>query len=213
MLTTEFHRAKDAQSRRLMIVLHGLGDSSAGYRWLPAEMNWPWMNYLLVNAPDDYYGGFSWYPIDEDPAAGIERSRNLLFKLLEHQRAEGWLTEETTLFGFSQGCLMVWEMGLRYPRRFAGLVGISGYVQDVEDALRHLSPVAMQQRFLITHGTQDPLIPFATVRPQVERVRAAGLNVTWRAFDKQHTIAGFEEVDLIRKFVADGYVNKQSPIS
>ena len=54
---------------------------------------------------------------------------------------------------------------------------------------------------LFTHGTQDPLIPFAEVRQQVEALKAAGLNIEWREFVKAHTIAGDEEVGLIRSFV------------
>ncbi len=205
MLTTEFHPATDANSRRLMVVLHGLGDSSAGYRWAPDALNLPWMNYLLVNAPDDYYGGFSWYEIDRDPLPGIIRSRKLLFELLDHQRAEGWPTEETTVFGFSQGCLMTWELGFYYPHRFAGLVGISGYVNDVADSIQHLCPSSRQQRFLITHGTHDPLIPFETVRQQIPMLKSAGLNIEWHEFRKEHTIAGQEELDLIRRFIVEGY--------
>ena len=41
------------------------------------------------------------------------------------QREAGFPTEQTILFGFSQGCLMVLEAGLRYPHRFAGVIGIS----------------------------------------------------------------------------------------
>jgi hypothetical protein len=39
-------------------MLPGLGDSIEGYRWLPEAMDLPWMNHLLVNAPDQYYGGY-----------------------------------------------------------------------------------------------------------------------------------------------------------
>ena len=205
MLTTEFYAAKEFSSRRLMIALHGLGDSAAGYRWLPAEMNLPWMNYLLVNAPDDYYGGFSWYDFQENPGVGIMRSRKLLFNLLDQQRAEGWPAEQTTLFGFSQGCLMAWELGFRYPHRFAGIVGVSGYVHNGQQALLELSPVARQQRFLITHGIQDPLIPFAAVKEGVKWLKAAGLNIEWWEFIKPHTIAGEEELGVIRNFVRKGY--------
>jgi phospholipase/carboxylesterase len=205
MLTTEFYGAKEQSSRRLMIVLHGLGDSAAGYRWLPAEMNLPWMNYLLVNAPDDNYGGFSWYDFQDDPGVGIIRSRKLLFNLFDQQRADGWPTEQTTLFGFSQGCLMSWEMVFFYPHRFAGIVGVSGYVHNGQQALLELSSVAKQQRFLITHGIQDPLIPFAAVREGVKWLKAAGLNIEWLEFMKAHTIAGQEELEVIRDFVSKGY--------
>ena len=61
MLETELISAQEENSRSLMVMLHGLGDSMDGYRWLPEAMNLPWLNYLLVNAPDDYFGGFSWF--------------------------------------------------------------------------------------------------------------------------------------------------------
>ncbi|MBK7998881.1 MAG: serine esterase [Verrucomicrobia bacterium] len=205
MLETEFYPAAQKDSKRLLIALHGLGDSTAGYRWMPSALRLPWLNYLLVNAPDDYYGGYSWYDFAGNPGPGIERSRKLLFGLLDAQRANGFPTEETILFGFSQGCLMTVDVGFRYPHRFAGLVGVSGYVHEPARLLQELSPVAKEQRMLFTHGTQDPLIPCAEVRKQVDGLKAAGLNITWREFAKVHTIAGDEELDVIRDFVSGGF--------
>ena len=205
MLDTVFIPAAEKESRRLMVVLHGLGDSVAGYEWMPRAMRLPWMNYLLVNAPDDYFGGYSWYDFEGDAGTGIRRSRQMLFELLDQSRAKGFPTEQTVLFGFSQGCLMTLEIGLRYPHRLAGLIGVSGYAHEPETALRELSPVALQQRFLITHGTADPLIPIANVREQIALLKNAGLKIEWREFAKVHTIAGEEELDVIRKFVCDGF--------
>ncbi len=76
MLDTEFIPAAQKDSRRLLVALHGLGDSKAGMRWLPEALDLPWLNFLLVNAPDEYYGGFSWYDIYGDSAPGVRRSRN-----------------------------------------------------------------------------------------------------------------------------------------
>lgn len=188
-----------------MIMLHGLGDSIEGYRWLPEAMAFPWLNYVLVNAPDDYYGGYSWFNFGGDIVPGIERSRKLLFDLLDALRAKGFPTEHTTLGGFSQGCLMSIEVGLRYAHRLAGIVGISGKVGDAEKLVTELSPVAFQQRLLITHGTLDPLLPFAETREDVNVLKAAGLQVEWHEFVKPHTIAGEEELDVIRQFVQAGY--------
>jgi phospholipase/carboxylesterase len=205
MLQTEFFPATVKDSKCLMVALHGLGDSTAGYRWLPEATGLPWMNYLLVNAPDLYYGGFSWYDFTGNDPKGVQRSRELLFNVLDTQRASGFPTEKTVLSGFSQGCLMTVDVGFRYPHRFAGLVGISGYVHEPKKLLEELSPVAKSQRMLFTHGTQDPMIPFADVREQVKGLRAAGLNIQWREFAKAHTIAGEEELSVIREFVKDGY--------
>lgn len=205
MLNFELIPATEKTSRRLMVMLHGLGDSIEGYRWLPEAMNLPWLNYVLVNAPDEYYSGFSWYDFAHDPLPGILRSRNMLFDLLDHLRAQGFTSEQTTLGGFSQGCLMSLEVGLRYPQRLAGVVGISGYISQPEKLLGELSPAAAQQRLLITHGSLDPIVPFARTREQVKLLKAAGLKVEWHEFVKPHTIAGEVEMDVIRQFVAAGY--------
>ncbi len=210
MLTHELIPARAPGSRRLLVVLHGLGDSLEGYRWLPGELALPWLNYLLVNAPDEYFGGYSWYDIYGDSAPGIARSRRLLTGLLEDLPPRGFAPEDTALLGFSQGCLMTLESGLRYPRRLAGLVGISGYLQDVATLLRELSPAARGQRILWTHGREDPLIPIEPVRKQAELLRRAGLDVTWREFDKAHTIAGEEELAVIRDFLRDAFEAGQS---
>ena len=204
MMTTAFIPATDPASRRLMIMLHGLGDSIEGYRWWPEAMGLPWLNYLLVNAPDEYYGGYSWFDIN-DQAPGVRRSRKLLFNLLDEWHAKNFPADQITLGGFSQGCLMTLDVGLRYPHRLAGLVGISGWVFDLKNTLRELSPDARQQRVLMTHGTNDPLIPIEQVRPQIPQLQAAGIKVDWREFPKVHTIHGETELAVIRDFVRAGY--------
>ncbi len=209
MLISERIPAQEKDSRHLMVVLHGLGDSMHGYRFLPEVLELPWMNYLLVNAPDDYYGGYSWYDFPGDAGPGVKRSAGLLFDLLDAQREQGFPTEQTTLFGFSQGCLMTIEVGLRYPHRLAGLVGVSGYVHQLERLLREKSPVAGQQRLLMTHGKYDPLIPIARAREHAELLRQAGVPVTWQEFAKDHTIAGEAEIEVIREFVLQG--RQQNP--
>jgi phospholipase/carboxylesterase len=201
MLHTELIQAQDPASKRLFIMLHGLGDSIEGYRWFPQAMNLPWLNYLLVNAPDEYYGGYSWFDYQGDIVPGVKRSRQLLFELLDAKRDAGFPTRDTILGGFSQGCLMSIEAGLRYPHRLAGIVGISGWVCEPETLLKELSPVAFEQRLLITHGLFDPMVPFADTREQVNLLKAAALHVEWHEFPKPHTIAGELEVAVIREFV------------
>ena len=208
MLHAEFIPAAQKDSRRLFVVLHGLGDSPAGWRWLPGALDLPWLNYLLVQAPDQYYGGYSWFDYPGDIVPGIHRSRKLLFELLNDLRAKNFPADQITLGGFSQGCLMSLETGLHYPHRFAGIVGLSGWVFEIEKLIRDLTPVAKSQRLLITHGQYDPLLPFAEAQKQVRQLQAAGLDVAWHEFPKEHTIHGEEEIAVIREFVRAGYGGK-----
>jgi phospholipase/carboxylesterase len=204
MLHSELIPAADKNSRRLMVMLHGLGDSVNGYRWFPEALNLPWMNYVLVNAPDEYFSGYSWFDL-HDMLPGVQRSRKLLFTLLDNLRAQGFAAEQTSLGGFSQGCVMSVEACLHYPHRLAGIVGISGWVCETEKTYQELSPVASRQRLLMTHGVSDPIVPIERVRPQIPRLKAAGVNVTWREFPKAHTIHGEPELAVIREFVRAGY--------
>ena len=202
MLDTELIPAIEPDSKWLMVVLHGLGDSMEGYRWLPKALDLPWLNYLLVNAPDDYHGGFSWYDIYEDPAPGVKRSRKAIEELLDNQREAGFPSGQTFQFGFSQGCLMTMEMAMRYPYRLAGCIGVSGYVHEPDTALDELSSVAKEQETLFTYGTLDPIIPADKVKCQLSQLITEGcLQIEVHEFVKEHTIAGAEELSLIRDFI------------
>lgn len=184
-----------------MIVLHGLGDSMAGYFWVPQMMQFPWLNYLLVNAPDEYYDGYSWYDYAGAAEPGVRRSVKMLHALLEAQRIAGYPTEQTIVSGFSQGCLMTLEAGLRFPHRLAGLIGLSGYVLEPAVLLREASAAGRETPVLMTHGRQDPLIPFSDVKLQMEALRAGGLQIEWHEFNKPHTIVD-EEIAIMRRFIA-----------
>lgn len=203
MLQTVLIPGSQGGSRRLLIVLHGLGDSVEGYRWLPRELSIPWLNYLLVNAPFEYYEGYSWYDIFGNPDPGIAFSRRELFNLLDSLPQRKFPLDQVMLFGFSQGCLMSIEIGCRYPYQLAGIIGISGYVHKPDKLVEELSPVAKSQKFLITHGTRDSLIPIGMVRPQIERLVQAGLNIRWVELVKDHEIGGIEEINLIKGFIIE----------
>jgi predicted esterase len=49
------------------------------------------------------------------------------------------------------------------------------------------------------------MIPFAAVREQINVLKAAGLKIEWHEFAKAHSIAGEQEVAVIRQFVRACY--------
>jgi phospholipase/carboxylesterase len=201
MLQRELVRAARAESRDLLIALHGLGDSMEGYRFLQDVLRIPSLNVLLVNAPDAYYGGFSWYDFAADAGPGVERSYRSLEMLLKDCERDGFFPDRTILFGFSQGCLMSVETGLRYNKRLAGIIGVSGYVHEPERLLKMASPLAREQRLLVTHGTRDTLIPINPVREQIEQLKRAGIQIEFHDFPKDHTVID-PEIELFRNFIS-----------
>jgi phospholipase/carboxylesterase len=122
--------------------------------------------------------------------------------LLTHLEAtRGIACENLTLMGFSQGCLMTMEVGLTHERPFAGLVGISGWVANIEAYPRAFGAAADRQRILMTHGTADQVIPIAVTRPQAHRLQGLGLDLTWREYAKAHGLDTESELGEIRDFI------------
>ena len=193
--------ARENGPKRLLIVLHGLGDSYEGYRFLPDFLKIPGLNYLLVNAPSAYFTGYSWFDIYGDLEPGVVRSRKILFRALEELEQQGWTSEQIGLFGFSQGCLMALDLACRYPKKFGCVVGVSGFVAFQQEYPEAFSPVARNQKILVTHGTEDPLLPLVPTRQSIEALKGMGLNITWQEYPKEHTIDPEEEIVDIRYFV------------
>ena len=173
-----FPARKPGPKEKLLVVFHGLGDSLNGFTWMPQEMRLDSLAYLLVNAPDDYYGGHSWFDFtgggaDMGPAiAGIKRSRGMIAQLLGELESQGLAPEDILLFGFSQGCLMALDAGLRYGKRLGGIVGVSGWLAFQEEYPAAFAPAAKDQAFLVTHGLRDPLLAFKNSEAQCAFLKA-----------------------------------------
>lgn len=188
-------------SKKWIIVLHGRGDSPEGFRWLPTSLQDPSISYLLLQAPDDYYTGFSWYDLPPDQGPGILRSRKLLDQVFAEAETQGFRTEDAILFGFSQGCLMTIEWGARTTRKFAGFIGISGYVFDAETLAKEMSEEAKRGNWLVTHGTFDEVLDFKVTETQVDFLRGHGLPIDFKRYRKAHTIDDREELPMLIDFI------------
>ncbi len=190
-----------------VLVLHGLGDSMHG--WMPAvplfacdELGW-----CFADAPEQYgpYGGYSWFDLGPDMTpdlAGVVHSRHLLGELIDHLLDELDIpSEQLIVMGFSQGCLMALDQALRGDRRFAGVVGISGWVHGLEDFPTGFGTAAQNQRLFVTHGRHDELLPIDLVRMQIEQLRDLGVPLAWAEYDKAHTLDPEHEAPDIRAFL------------
>jgi len=187
-------------SKKLMIILHGRGDSSAGFTWLPPYLNMDDMNYLLLDAPYDYYGGRSWYDLPPEQLEGIEYSSKILTEILDELFEEQFEASQSFLFGFSQGSLLTFEFGARYHKVLAGYMAISGYIYDPKKLLVEMNPKVKEARWLCTHGTQDGVLPFLKSEAEVKVLQEGGFDIEFRSYAKDHTIVK-EELELIGEWL------------
>lgn len=194
------------KSDALMIVLHGRGDSIRPFYSFNEELNIPEMNYLLLNAPRKFMSGYTWYGEPPFQRGGVLKIREKLFDLLNDLEIQGWKSEKIFLFGFSQGCLISADVGLNYPKKLGGVVGISGYFNFYPRWRSNLAMEAKKTPWLFTHGHQDDILPLADTKFGVEKLKDAGLNVQWVEMNKDHSLLE-TEYPLIKKWVRNQLAN------
>jgi phospholipase/carboxylesterase len=180
-----------------MIILHGCGDSSAGFTWLPPYLKMDDMNYLLLDAPYEYYGGCSWYGLPPHQEEGIVHSSKILTEIFDELFEEEFDASQSFLFGFSQGSLLTFEFGARYHKTLAGYMAISGYIYDAQKLLEEMNPKVKEAKWLCTHGTSDGVLAYETSKEQVETLQDGGFEIEFKSYDKDHTIV-IEELEMMR---------------
>jgi phospholipase/carboxylesterase len=183
-------------SKKLMIILHGRGDSSEGFKMLPDFLNIDEMNYIIFDAPFEYFTGFSWYQLPPNQLQGIEYSSKLLTKDLNTLFSEQFNAHESFLFGFSQGSLLTFEFGARYKKVLAGYIGISGYIYDTQNLLKEINKAVLKSNWLCTHGMQDNVLDFQTSKEQIQLLQKGGFDIEFKAYNKDHSIDAQELNDI-----------------
>jgi phospholipase/carboxylesterase len=108
------------------------------------------------------------------------------------------------LGGFSQGAMLATSIALETERKLDGLVAFSG-TYLAEDVWKPRMPKRAGLRAVLTHGTHDPLLPFALSEKLARDLTEAGLRTRFVPFRGQHQIppvalAAFEQ--LVREIAA-----------
>lgn len=184
---------------RLLIVLHGQGDTLDPFLSLPEELRLPEMHYLLLNAPQKYDSGYAWYDSEPKHRKGIENSRQKLSLLLDDLIDMGWRSEDIYLFGLSQGGLMAFHLALTYPKKLGGVVGVSTYIFFPRLWREMVRPFHKKTPMIMTHGFKDQDIPLSEAHADVRKLQSAGIPIQWYEFMKGHEV----EVDFEASFLGN----------
>ena len=93
MITTNLFKSHfipaKRSSKRLMVVLHGKGDSLRPFKKFNQELDLDNINFLLLNAPKKFLDGYSWYGEPPFLKQGVIRIREKLLQLLADLEQQG----------------------------------------------------------------------------------------------------------------------------
>lgn len=187
-----------------VVAIHGRGASADDLVAVAEMLELPGVRWVFPQGwqplPHPFGMGWAWFELPPHHAAGIHESRRRLTSLLEDVTARV-PAERTVLAGFSQGAVMALDVGLRYPKRLAGLAPLSGYLFEPAAIPAELAPPQASTPVFLAHGTMDDVVPLAGTRHAAQVLRAAGLPVELHEYSMAHQITGEELADL-REFLA-----------
>ncbi|UTY57812.1 alpha/beta hydrolase [Massilia sp. erpn] len=186
-----------------VIWLHGLGADGNDFVPLVDELDLqglPAIRFIFPHArtmPVTINGGYvmrSWYDIvhtdlgRQEDEAGLRASQLEVEALIAREKARGIPAERIVLAGFSQGCAMTLQTGLRHPEKLAGLLCLSGYMPlaDKIGAERHAANQATP--IFLAHGRMDPVVPVARALATRELLQGLGYQVEWHEYPMQHSL-------------------------
>jgi phospholipase/carboxylesterase len=197
-----------------VIWLHGLGADGNDFVPVVRELDLAGLGpirFLFPTAPSipvTVNGGYvmrAWYDImgvdlvKREDEAGLRSSQAQVEQLIAREIARGIPASRIVLAGFSQGCAMTLQTGLRYPARLAGMLCLSGYlpIHATIEAERH--GANQDTPIFMAHGRQDNVVPIARAEHSRDILVGHGHKVQWHEYMMQHSLVA-EEIDDIGRW-------------
>ncbi len=200
---------------RAVIWLHGLGADGNDFAPIVPELRLPaspGIRFVFPHAPVQpvtINGGLpmrAWYDIrnsdlaQREDAQGIRQSQLAVQALIARENARGIATRHIVLAGFSQGCAMTLQAGLRLEEPLAGLVGLSGYLPLADTLADEAHPANHKTPIFLAHGTHDPVVPLQRAQDSCKQLIDQGYDVCWNTYPMPHSVCA-EEIQDIADFL------------
>ncbi len=182
-----------ARSGKRLVLLHGWGADADDLLELGRQLCGERRQLLALRAPQPHPGGWGrqWYDLQDPTWPDLPQARLALRARLE-ALGRSLPLEHTVLLGFSQGAAMALDVGSSLP--LEGIAACSGYPHPGWEARPTMA------RVLLTHGRNDPVVPFAASEDLLRRLQRHQARVELLSSPAQHGIDP-ELLPAIRRFI------------
>jgi phospholipase/carboxylesterase len=193
-----------------IIWMHGLGADGNDFVPIVKELDLtgcPAIRFVFPHAPMlevTINGGRmmpAWYDISasefgrDDDEGSIRNSEADIRELIEREKARGIAADKILIAGFSQGCAMTFQTGLRYPEKLGGLLCLSGYLPLEASFEVERSEANKNIPIYYAHGRGDQVIPVTRAQQSLAFLQKHGYDVEWHEYDMPHSVCMEEITD------------------
>ena len=205
--------SEDQRGGAAVVVLHGWGAPGDDLVPLAEALRHPGVRFFVPAAPlPELGGGRAWWHLDPNtrpphastdqlvpgfvPNPAVVAARTAVQALIATV-VDRYAPTTVALVGFSQGAMLAIDVALAGTPGVHRVVAMSGVLlMDSVSALP--APHPSKPQFLLSHGRQDPVVPFANGNRAKDLLEKHGFPVTWRPFDGGHEIPSSLLADVDR---------------
>ncbi len=194
-----------------IIWMHGLGADGNDFVPIVRELDLsglPAIRFVFPHAetmPVTINNGYvmrAWYDIlgmdlvRREDEAGLRASQARIEQLIAREVARGIAPERIVLAGFSQGCAMTLQTGLRHPQKLAGLLCLSGYLPLADKIAAERSAANQSTPIFMAHGRGDNVVVINRAETSRDLLTSLGYQIAWHEYMMPHSVCE-EEIDDI----------------
>lgn len=187
-----------ARARGAMILVHGRGGSAESILELTRQLGQQEFAYLAPQAT-----GSTWYPYSflapiEQNEPFLSSALGLVGTAVERVLSAGIPAERLMLLGFSQGACLTLEFAARNPRRYGGLLGLTGGLIGPDGTSRDYPGSFDGTSVFLGTSDPDPHVPVARVEETARVLEGMGAQVTTRIYPGRGHTVNENELEQVR---------------
>lgn len=203
--------ATSEQPTAAVIWMHGLGADGNDFVPIVRELDLdgcPGIRFVFPHAetmPVTINNGYvmrAWYDIlgmdlvRREDESGLRASQARIEALIAREIERGIAPDHIVLAGFSQGCAMTLQTGLRYPQKLAGLMCLSGYLPLADKIADERSSANQRTPLFMAHGRGDGVVVINRAEASRDKLKELGYAIEWHEYLMPHSVCA-EEIDDI----------------
>jgi phospholipase/carboxylesterase len=185
-------------AKAVAILLHGRGATADSILTIADEIAVPGIAYLAPQA-----AGLTWYPYRfleplERNEPSLSGALAVVEEIVTNLLGRGLTANRISVLGFSQGACLALESGARHPRRYGGIVGLSGGLIGPPGTEWPSPPALAGTPVFLGCGDRDDHIPVSRVRESAEVYERAGAHVTAIIYPGMPHTVNEDEIEHVR---------------